>query len=66
MNELRFVALDENGKEKSVITDVFNYVLLTVNYRKIIQRDIINKERFWTIQNNLKLFPFFYKELVKL
>jgi hypothetical protein len=65
MNKLRFVALDEEGKEKSVITDVFNYVLLTVNYRKIIQRDIINKERFWTIQKNLKLFPFFYKELVK-
>jgi hypothetical protein len=65
MSELRFVALDENGEEKGVITDIFNYVLLTTRYRKIIQTDIINKERFWTIQNNLKLFPFFYEELVK-
>ena len=65
MEEIRFVALDENGKEKSVIKDIFNYVLLTTHYRKQIDKDIINKERFWTIQNNLKLFPYFYKELVK-
>ena len=66
MSDLRFVALDDEGKEKSVINDIFNYVLLTIRYRKIIERDVINKERFWTIQNNLKLFPFFYEELVKL
>jgi hypothetical protein len=43
MNELRFVALDENGKEKSVITDVFNYVLLTVNYH---HKNVINVNYF--------------------
>jgi hypothetical protein len=66
MSDLRFVALNEDGKEKSVIKDIFNFVLLTTRYRNIIERDVINKERFWTIQNNLKLFPFFYEELVKL
>jgi hypothetical protein len=66
MEDIRFVALDDNGKEKSVITEIFNYVLLTTHYRNTIEKDVINKERFWTIQNNLKLFPFFYKELVKL
>lgn len=66
MSDLRFVALNEEGKEKSVIKDIFNYVLLTTNYRKTIETDVINKQRFWTIQNNLKLFPFFYEELVKL
>lgn len=66
MSDLRFVALNEEGKEKSVIKDIFNYVLLTTNYRNTIETDVINKQRFWTIQNNLKLFPFFYEELVKL
>jgi len=66
MEEIRFVALDENGKEKSVIKNIFDFVLLTTHYRNQIDKDVINKERFWTIQNNLKLFPFFYKELVKL
>jgi hypothetical protein len=65
MKELRFVALDENGEEKSVINDIWNFVLLTTHYRKWIEKDVINKERFWTIQKNLKLFPFFYKELIK-
>jgi len=66
MEDLRFVALDDDGKEISVIKDIFNYVLLTTHYRNQIEKDVINKERFWTIQNNLKLFPFFYEELVKL
>jgi hypothetical protein len=66
MENIRFVALDEDGKEMSVINDIFNYLLLTTHYRKTIETEVINKERFWTIQNNLKLFPFFYEELVKL
>lgn len=65
MKELRFVALDENGEKKSVISDIWNFVLLTTHYRRCIEKDVINKERFWTIQKNLKLFPFFYKELIK-
>lgn len=65
MENIKFVALNEDGTEKSVITDIFNFVLLTTNYRNLIDKEIINKKRFWVIQNNLKLFPFFYEELVK-
>jgi hypothetical protein len=65
MEQIRFVALDEEGKEKSVIKNIFDFVLITTHYRKWIEKDVINKERFWTIQKNLKLFPFFYKELIK-
>jgi hypothetical protein len=64
-NKLEYIITDENKVLKNkVISNSNLYPNLFNNLRDSIS-NVITKDRFWFIQNNIKVFPFIYKEAQK-
>ena len=59
------IIIDGESKPNLVIKNSTLYPSLHDNYRNIIQQDVLTKERFWFIQNALKLNPFIYKKVLQ-
>lgn len=59
------IMINEELKPNLVIKNHTLYPSLHENYRNIIQQDVITKERFWFIQNALKVNPFIYKKVLQ-
>lgn len=64
-NKLEYIITDgDKVLENKVISNSNLYPNLFNNLRDSIS-NVITKERFWYIQNNIKVFPFIYKEAQK-
>jgi hypothetical protein len=64
-NKLEYIITDgDKVLENKVISNCNLYPNLFNNLRDSIS-NVITKERFWYIQNNIKVFPFIYKEAQK-
>lgn len=64
--ELIYRVLNKDDIDQNkTIKDPFDFPYLTDNFRSMLGQEIVNRDRFWLIQNNLNIFPFFYTELMK-
>jgi hypothetical protein len=64
-NKLEYIITDGDKVIKNkVISNSNLYPNLFNNLRDSIS-NVITKDRFWFIQNNIKVFPFIYKEAQK-
>jgi hypothetical protein len=64
-NKLEYIITDgDKVLENKVISNSNLYHNLFNNLRDSIS-NVITKDRFWYIQNNIKVFPFIYKEAQK-
>jgi hypothetical protein len=64
-NKLEYIITDgDKVLENKVINKSDLYPNLFNNLRDSIS-NVITKDRFWFIQNNIKVFPFIYKEAQK-
>jgi hypothetical protein len=64
-NKLEYIITDgDKVLENKVISNSNLYPNLFNNLRDSIS-NVITKDRFWFIQNNIKVFPFIYKEAQK-
>ena len=64
-NKLEYIITDGDKVLKNkVINNTNLYPNLFNNLRDSIS-NVITKDRFWFIQNNIKVFPFIYKEAQK-
>jgi hypothetical protein len=64
-NKLEYIITDgDKVLENKVINNSNLYPNLFNNLRDSIS-NVITKDRFWFIQNNIKVFPFIYKEAQK-
>jgi hypothetical protein len=64
-NKLEYIITDgDKVLENKVISKSDLYPNLFNNLRDSIS-NVITKDRFWFIQNNIKVFPFIYKEAQK-
>jgi hypothetical protein len=64
-NKLEYIITDgDKVLENKVISNSNLYPNLFNNLRDSIS-NVITKDRFWYIQNNIKVFPFIYKEAQK-
>jgi hypothetical protein len=59
------ITINEESKPNLVIKNHLLYPSLNDNYRNIIKQDVLTKERFWFIQNTLRLNPFIYKKILE-
>jgi hypothetical protein len=64
-NKLEYIITDgDKVLTKKIISNPTFYPNLFNNVRDSIS-NVITKDRFWYIQNNIKVFPFIYKEAQK-